>query len=265
MADTKISALPAATALIGTELVPIVQGGVTVRSTPAAFVSNGSLALSGTNLTYTGTLTGSTGIVNIGSGQVYKDAAGNLGLGVTPSAFGAGRWMQFLSTTTVGQQQNGTANLICNAYESSANSFSYIATAAAARYNVQVGGHAWFTAPSGTAGDAITFTQAMTLNASGNLGIGTSSPPARLYATAPSGFSFGAAGVTKGLRVEHNTTQTIIQGVDNTLSGSYQPIMLSGSTVSLGISGTEKVLLDASGNLGLNFPDFFCLTEWRHA
>jgi hypothetical protein len=33
------------------------------------------------DLAYTGTLTGSTGIVNIGSGQVYKDASGNVGIG----------------------------------------------------------------------------------------------------------------------------------------------------------------------------------------
>jgi len=39
------------------------------------------------DLAYTGTLTGSTGIVNIGSGQVYKDASGNVGIGTaSPSA-----------------------------------------------------------------------------------------------------------------------------------------------------------------------------------
>ena len=33
------------------------------------------------NLAYTGTLTGGTGVVNLGSGQFYKDASGNIGLG----------------------------------------------------------------------------------------------------------------------------------------------------------------------------------------
>ena len=43
-------------------------------------------ALTGiTDFTYTGTLTGGTGIVNLGSGQFYKDASGNVGIGVTPS------------------------------------------------------------------------------------------------------------------------------------------------------------------------------------
>lgn len=40
-------------------------------------------AITGTNLTYTGTLTGSTGILNIGSGQIYKDASGNVGIGTS--------------------------------------------------------------------------------------------------------------------------------------------------------------------------------------
>jgi hypothetical protein len=38
-------------------------------------------------LTVTGTLTGSTGVMNIGSGQIYKDASGNVGIGTaSPSA-----------------------------------------------------------------------------------------------------------------------------------------------------------------------------------
>lgn len=34
-------------------------------------------------LTVTGTLTGSTGVMNIGSGQIYKDASGNVGIGTS--------------------------------------------------------------------------------------------------------------------------------------------------------------------------------------
>lgn len=39
--------------------------------------------LTAANPSYTGTLTGGTGIVDLGSGQFYKDAAGNFGLGTT--------------------------------------------------------------------------------------------------------------------------------------------------------------------------------------
>jgi hypothetical protein len=48
----------------------------------------------------------------------------------------------------------------------------YIGNGYASRYQQDGGVHQWFTAPSGTAGNAITFTQAMTLDASGNLLVG---------------------------------------------------------------------------------------------
>jgi len=40
----------------------------------------------GNNLTVTGTLTGSTGVMNIGSGQLYKDSSGNVGIGTNSPA-----------------------------------------------------------------------------------------------------------------------------------------------------------------------------------
>lgn len=40
-----------------------------------------ALKLNAANPSYTGTLTGGTGVVNLGSGQFYKDASGNVGVG----------------------------------------------------------------------------------------------------------------------------------------------------------------------------------------
>jgi hypothetical protein len=67
-------------------------------------------------------------------------------------------------------------------YEGSSNAFNYKTTGdATTLYSQLSGAHKWFTAPSGTAGNPITFTQAMTLDASGNLGIGVTSPAAKLH------------------------------------------------------------------------------------
>jgi hypothetical protein len=60
-----------------------------------------------------------------------------------------------------------------NSFFSDAN--RYYANGEATQYAQQFGQHIWFTAPSGTAGNAISFTQAMTLAANGNLLIGTTS------------------------------------------------------------------------------------------
>ena len=111
------------------------------------------------------------------SEKMRLDSSGNLGLGVTPSAWGSNaRVMQIQGGGSFFGQTN--ANILTigdNMYWDNAN-FKYIATDYATKYVQYQSQHLWYTAPSGTAGNAITFTQAMTLDASGNLGIGTTAP-----------------------------------------------------------------------------------------
>jgi len=57
------------------------SGNVTVGNNLTVTGSTTVAATTIGNLTYTGTLTGSTGILNIGSGQLYKNASGNVGIG----------------------------------------------------------------------------------------------------------------------------------------------------------------------------------------
>jgi hypothetical protein len=104
------------------------------------------------------------------------DSSGNLGLGVTPSAWGSGITVfQFKNDASLSSHTAG-GNLFINsnAYYNGTN-WIYSTTTAASQYRQFNGAHNWFNAPSGTAGNAITFTQAMTLDASGNLLVGTTS------------------------------------------------------------------------------------------
>lgn len=48
-------------------------------------VMSGTGNISAANITYSGTLTGGTGVINIGSGQIQKDASGNVGIGAAPT------------------------------------------------------------------------------------------------------------------------------------------------------------------------------------
>jgi hypothetical protein len=80
-----------------------------------------------------------------------------------------------------------------NWYLDAASAVKYATTDYAGTFefnNSATGGFAWKLAPSGTAGDAISFTQAMTLDASGNLGVGTTSPVGRLEAVGGTGAGF---------------------------------------------------------------------------
>ena len=114
--------------------------------------------------------------------RVNLDPSGNLGLGVVPSAWGSGYKSFEGGSVSNGVQgavtffntaQNGVA-LYSNSYNNGTNDV-YKYSFSAAKYTIVNNQHSWFTAPSGTAGGAITFTQAMTLDASGNLLVGTTS------------------------------------------------------------------------------------------
>ena len=72
----------------GTGLTTLTAGYIPYGNGTGAFSSSANMTFNGSTLTtlntaYTGTLTGGTGIVNLGSGQFYKDASGNVGIGTS--------------------------------------------------------------------------------------------------------------------------------------------------------------------------------------
>jgi len=110
-----------------------------------------------------------------GTVRMTLDASGNLGLGVTPSTWSAGKAIErgFAGTADWGFSQ-ASSYRTTNAYYNSG--WKYGGTGAASNYAQEAGVHTWSSAVSGTAGNAITFTDLMKLDASGNLGVGTASP-----------------------------------------------------------------------------------------
>ena len=116
---------------------------------------------------------GTTGLVQ-NSGVIIDDA-GNVGIGVAPSAWGS-VWKSLdllassiTSHTTLTDPYTIISN---NAYisgSSSTLSSVYKNNGSANLYSQGGGVHLWKIAPSGTAGNAITWTNAMILDASGNL------------------------------------------------------------------------------------------------
>ena len=161
--------------------------GITSGTTNTAIGSNsGSAITTGSKNVILGGYTGSaapisaTGsnyvVLSDGDGNVRQtiDGSGNVGIGVTPSAWQTTSYkaLQFgFGSVLVGQTDATVTNLGANFYINSSYIYTYKNTEAASRYEQYMGQHKWHTAPSGTAGTAITFTQAMTLDAAGRLGI----------------------------------------------------------------------------------------------
>jgi hypothetical protein len=148
------------------------------NSTNSAFLTAGSQYY-GSIANTSGANTYSLGYSTNGSTHtsiLYWNADGNLGLGVAPSAWGsykaievAGVGHSIFATVGTGSEMN----ISCNAYYNAG--FKYAYSDLASNYSQSSGKHYWYTAASGTAGNAITFTQAMTLDASGNLVVGDTS------------------------------------------------------------------------------------------
>jgi hypothetical protein len=111
---------------------------------------------------------------NVASTQAVErmriTSTGNVGIGVTPSAWAAGNKVAQVGTFSA-IWDTGTNTIVANNnFNDGANKF--IGTGFAGRYSIAsaTGNHLWqVSTASGTAGGAVTFTSAMTLDASGNL------------------------------------------------------------------------------------------------
>jgi hypothetical protein len=157
-----------------------------------------------------------------GSGNttaVTVDTSQNVGIGVTPSA-----WATLLPVQVKNGYVAGYLNRMyvgANNYYDGSNS-RYIATDFATRYYQLNGIHAWEAAPSGTAGNAITFTQVLAVEKAKSLALeGATS-------VTGTGISFPA---TQSASTNANT-------LDDYEEGSWTPTIGTASgTVTLGTTG----------------------------
>jgi hypothetical protein len=178
------------------------------------------------------------------------NASGNLGLGVTPSAWaGAIKSLQIGSlggtVITGNTSAGGTSSFGQNFYFDS--DFRYAATGNATRYAQFQGNHQWFTAPSGTAGDAISFTQAMTLDASGRLLVGTTTAKADNNLKIQLNAGTNQATVFAVNRLDD---YGLLVGYNNLTGADYANItVVPNVPLVFSTSNTERARIDSSGNL----------------
>jgi hypothetical protein len=180
------------------------------------------------------------------------DPAGNLGLGVTPSSWGSIiKSIEFANSAYIGGQTNSTAAFYAgaNAYYNG-TSWIYKTSALATNYISSNGAHSWYTAASGTAGNAITFTQAMTLDASGNLGVGTTSPSGRLHIVGGNSYFINTTSSQMYIRESSSgNNNTLILKADSGSASLTADYATTAIPMLFTTGGSERARIDSSGNL----------------
>jgi hypothetical protein len=168
-----------------------------------------------------------------GTEAMRIDASGNMGLGVTPSAW-ASRTVLEVGAAGNAFVSGGAGDVYVtegcyyNAGWKYGNSLY-----ATALYNQYRGTHSWSTAASGTAGNTVSFTQAMTLDASGNLVLGTTaSASARLY-----------------VRGSGTTSATASFEASNSAGATRFYVQDDGTTRFFGSAGSETARITSAGEL----------------
>jgi hypothetical protein len=184
--------------------------------------------------------------------------SGNLGLGVTPSAWDGNfiRAIQIgdnngsISSFTTGNTSSDWLFLNNNALYDSGG-WKYIASSGVAQYAITNSEHRWLTAPSGTAGNAISFTQAMTLGSNSGLSIGTPSaaPSQGLLVQGAATFSSSVTATELYL----STSNGLVGNINSSnANGGYLTWQTSGTTIA--DIGTAQQIFGAGGNdtFGIN-------------
>jgi hypothetical protein len=161
-----------------------------------------------------------------GTAVAVLDTHGNLGLGVVPSAW----TMRAIELVGGALASNGADDIriLANSYFNGAN-YIYKAPGLASRYQQDATGHAWYTSPFGTAGTSITFTQAMKLDANGNLSnLGVIKTGVFTVGTLPSASAVGVGSIA--FVTDSNTTVILGLGLTVIGGGSNKVPVYSGGT-----------------------------------
>ena len=194
-------------------------------------------------------LSSTPGIVdNSNATAITIDASENVGIGVVPSAWSSSSTaLQIGSLALEDYTVSGAnvSNVLNNAFRNGSGNVVYIESDFASSYGQYNGEHLFNVAASGTAGDTISFTRAMTINASGNVGIGTDSPTTFSgYLTVHQKNASGDA-----IHLIESDGGIIAQTISNDSSGTVTTGSRSNHSWRVTTNDVERMRIDSSGNV----------------
>jgi hypothetical protein len=196
-----------------------------------------------------------------GSEAMRIDADGNVGIGCTPEdwdpAFDVlrvGKTASLFSYDTAGDGLWLGSNAF---YDDTLNDYKYITTDPASLYTQLNGTHSWSYAASGTADTQVTFSEAMRIDASGNVDIGSN-------ATASAGASKQLLSLVNPSGTTSTAARLWMSGTNATTRGAYieAEVQSTGNdhdlifaTSASGAAPSEAMRIDSSGNVGIGGPN----------
>jgi hypothetical protein len=140
----------------------------------------------------------------------------------------------------MGRSGGSDAYMMSNTYFDQTN-YRYTASLSYSRYTQSGGENQWFNAASGTAGNTISFTQAMTLDASGRLGIGTTSPAHVLDVSKSANESL--------VRINGSSSRAYFQSNTSSFDIVSETSVGGPNALYLRASGGGGLFIDSSGNV----------------
>ncbi len=215
-----------------------------------------STTANATNISYTGTLTGGTGVVNLGSGQFYKDASGNLGVGTTSPGFKLDVNGTIRSTGSATIEQLATINATSGVTstlrlaQSGIVNWDFKNTATTGILDITNGAGSALKSESLNSGVVGAY-----ITSAGNVGMGTTAPGAPLDVVTNS----AAAGFSLRGRTSDNVSDISLKSnsaatVYGQLQGRSTDLRLqAGGALPLTFytNATEAARIDSSGNVGI--------------
>ncbi|MFY7885806.1 MAG: hypothetical protein ACOVOV_13290, partial [Dolichospermum sp.] len=247
------------------------RGVVNINGTSTAILSlninantntGGYLYYDGTTINLLNSTSGGSLLFSTANTERMRlDASGNLGLGVTPSAWNSkSRSFELSQTNRAGwvlehfrssdATAGNAANIGVGFYRGTADdTLRYINSFTKPQiFGCFDGAFSWYQAAAGTAGNTITLTEAMKLDASGNLLLGdTASTGERLQVTGNGKLTANGANVSLQLiRAGAGGGTTTMQQVD---SGEFY--LSSTTRMYINTNGANRFLINNTGNVSI--------------